>query len=84
MIPRLQGWLERHFPTREMFAPLAAFLLRVAPAHEQKIEDFRRSQFGHFTIGMQVPALSSCRCMRCEGSGQAGDWVQWTNCLGRC
>jgi hypothetical protein len=49
-----QAWIEKYFPTREMFAPLAAFLLRAAPEHEAELQAFARARFGAFTIGLQV------------------------------
>ena len=39
---------------REVFAPLAAFLLRVAPEHEAALERFQERSFGPFTIGLQI------------------------------
>ena len=36
----MQDWIEKYFPTREMFAPLAAFLLRVAPELEAELQAF--------------------------------------------
>jgi hypothetical protein len=51
--------MDEHFPTREMFSPLAAFILRIAPAQEERIRKFRARNFGLFTIGMQVPSSLS-------------------------
>ena len=47
--------MDKHFPTREMFSPMAAFILRIAPEYEEQIRRFKQSHFGVFTIGMQVP-----------------------------
>jgi xyloglucan fucosyltransferase len=58
---RAQEWIDKHFPTREMFAPLAAFLLRIAPQYEAKIAAFRQARFGAFTIGLQI------RRRKCSG-----------------
>ena len=50
-----QAWLDKHFPTREMFSPMAAFVLRIAPEYEEQVRQFKQRHFGVFTIGMQVP-----------------------------
>ena len=50
-----QEWFAAHFPTREVFAPLAAFLLRVASEHEARLAAFQAESFGAaLTIGVQV------------------------------
>jgi xyloglucan fucosyltransferase len=43
-----------HFPTGEIFAPLASFLFSISPQHERKIQEFRHKYFGPFTIGLQI------------------------------
>lgn len=58
-LPFVQNFIEKYFPTREMFAPLAAFLFKIAPQYETKIREFRHKNFGLFTIGMQVVILST-------------------------
>ena len=50
----MQDWVDRYFPTREFFAPLAAYLLRIAPRYEAAIKEFRQRRFGIYTIGMQI------------------------------
>ena len=49
-----QEWVDRYFPTREFFAPLAAYLLRITPRHEATIKEFRQKRFGLYTIGLQI------------------------------
>lgn len=43
-----------YFPTREIFASLAPFLLKVAPQVEDRIATFKQENFQLFTIGIQV------------------------------
>ena len=51
----VQDWFAAHFPTRDVFAPLAAFLLRVALEHEARLAAFQEASFGAaFTIGLQI------------------------------
>ena len=78
-----QEWFAAHFPTREVFAPLAAFLLRVAPAHEARLAAFQAASFGAaLTVGVQVGAASaaficrfSWRCTTPTPSSSPGGWV---------
>lgn len=51
-----QAFLDRYFPRRELFRPLASFLLRPAPQYHHKITAFKRKHFTHFIIGLQVCA----------------------------
>ena len=57
----LQGFLEKHFPTREVFAALAAFVLQVAPRYEQEVQTYKSRHFKLYTIGMQI------RRRKCNG-----------------
>lgn len=57
----LQGFLEKHFPTREVFAALAAFVLQVAPRYEQVVQKYKSTRFKLYTIGMQI------RRRKCNG-----------------
>ena len=56
-----QGFFDRYFPTREVFAALAAFVLQVAPEYEREIQAYKRKRFGLYTIGMQI------RRRKCNG-----------------
>ncbi|CAL8465691.1 g5227 [Coccomyxa elongata] len=49
-----QAFLDRFFPRRELFRPLAAFLLRPAPQYSHKIAAFKHKHFTRFTIGLQI------------------------------
>lgn len=57
----LQEFLEKHFPTREVFAALAPFVLRVAPRWEREVQAFKARHFQLYTIGMQI------RRRKCNG-----------------
>ena len=57
----MQGFLDKHFPTREVFAALAAFVLQVAPDTEQEIQAYKAKRFKLYTIGMQI------RRRKCNG-----------------
>ncbi|BDA51570.1 probable fucosyltransferase 5 [Coccomyxa sp. Obi] len=52
--PFHQAFLDKYFPRREIFRPLASFLLRPAPQYDHKITAFKRKHFTHFTIGLQI------------------------------
>ena len=54
-----QGFIETYFPTRDIFAPLASFILRIKPKYDKKIKDFKHKNFKLFNIGMQVRTPSS-------------------------
>ena len=57
----VQGFFDRYFPTREVFAALAAFVLQVAPEYEQEIQTYKARRFGLYTIGIQI------RRRKCNG-----------------
>ena len=57
----LQEFLEKYFPTREVFAALAPFVLRVAPRWEREVQAFKARHFQLYTIGIQI------RRRKCNG-----------------
>jgi len=59
-----QDFIETYFPTREIFAPLASYVLRIKPKYAKKIKEFQQKNFRLFNIGMQVctSALLSLLC----------------------
>ena len=75
----MQGWVDKYFPTREFFAPLAAYLLRIAPQYEAPIKEFRQRRFGIYTIGIQIRRRkcdNNREDLHCEGRPtiQARPW----------
>ena len=50
----MQAFMKKHFPTGEVFASLAAFILHVALPYERKILDFREKHFKQYNIGIQI------------------------------
>ncbi len=64
----VQDFIETYFPTRDIFAPLANFILRIKPKYDKKIKEFKHKNFKLFNIGMQVcmshtlPQLDLCCC----------------------
>lgn len=58
--PNYGAFFARHFPAREVFHGLAAFLFRLAPAHAAAAEAFRGANLGApageeaFVIGLQA------------------------------
>lgn len=53
--------MENFFPTREVFAALAPFILQVAPRYEGEIQDFKARHFRLYNIGIQI------RRRKCNG-----------------
>ena len=51
---RYSGFFSKYFPTREVFYPLSQFILRVTEQIQKKVDAFRSSTFGKFTIGLQI------------------------------
>ncbi|BDA47125.1 probable galactoside 2-alpha-L-fucosyltransferase [Coccomyxa sp. Obi] len=59
--PFHQDFIDLYFPTREIFASLAPFMLKVTPRVENRITAFRQQNFKLFTIGLQI------RRHKCDG-----------------
>ena len=54
-----QDFIDLYFPTREIFAALSPFMLRVTPRLQDRIAAFKQHNFGLFTIGLQVGRAST-------------------------
>ena len=57
----LQDFFDRYFPTREVFAALAPFILQVAPRYDREIQAYRAKRFRLYNIGIQI------RRRKCNG-----------------
>lgn len=55
----MQDFIEAYFRTREIFAPLASYVLRIKPKYAKKIKEFKQKNFRLFNIGMQVCATAA-------------------------
>ncbi|BDA47122.1 probable galactoside 2-alpha-L-fucosyltransferase [Coccomyxa sp. Obi] len=52
--PFHQDFIDLYFPTREIFAALAPFMLKVTPQVENRTAAFKQDNFKLFTIGIQI------------------------------
>ncbi|CAL8469681.1 g9222 [Coccomyxa elongata] len=52
--PHHQEFIDKYFPTRDIFAPLASFILRIRPEFDNKIKEFKHLNFKLFNIGLQI------------------------------
>ena len=57
----LQEFFARLFPTREVFAALAPFVLQLAPEYEREVQAFMGKRFRLYSIGIQI------RRRKCNG-----------------
>ena len=57
----LQAFFDRLFPTREVFAALAPFILQLAPQYEREVQAFMGTRFRLYNIGIQI------RRRKCNG-----------------
>ena len=60
----LQEFFDRLFPTREVFAALAPFILQLAPEDEREVQAFMGKRFRLYNIGIQI------RRRKCNGDRQ--------------
>ncbi|BDA51568.1 probable galactoside 2-alpha-L-fucosyltransferase [Coccomyxa sp. Obi] len=52
--PHYQGFFDEYFPLREVFHPLSRLLFRLHSRTEAAAQQFRKANFGPFTVGLQI------------------------------
>ena len=57
----VQGFIERYFPNREVFAAISSYILVLKPQYRLQVDAFKQKHFRLYTIGIQI------RQKKCSG-----------------